>query len=143
MSLLPDRVRTMTDSGPRGLDRWGARWIRTDAAALFVVTLCACVAMHVSWTWFLVLFLVPDVSMIGYVFGPRAGAVMYNTAHLYAWPAGLLATGLVFHTSWATTAALTWIAHVSFDNVMGYGLKLPTGFEHTIYGSIGKARVRT
>jgi hypothetical protein len=69
--------------------------------------------------------------MVGYIFGPRVGAAAYNVGHLYAWPVGLLATGLACHASFVTTAALSWIAHIAFDNVVGYGLKLPTGFEYT------------
>jgi hypothetical protein len=129
----------MTDIQPPSLDRWASRWIRTDAAALFVVILWACRATHGSWMWFFALFLVPDLSMLGYLFGPRVGAMTYNTGHLYAWPVGMLAAGLASHTPWATTAALSWTAHIAFDNVVGYGLKTPTGFEHTIYGPIGRS----
>lgn len=125
------------------LDRWVSGWIRADAAALFGVTLWACGATHISWLGFFALFLVPDLSMIGYVFGPRVGAVTYNAGHLYAWPVGLLAAGLTCHSPWTTTAALSWIAHIAFDNVVGYGLKTRVGFEHTIYGPIGRASART
>ena len=129
----------ITNDRPSALDRWASRWIRADAAAVFVAALWACSATHSSWMWFFALFLVPDLSMLGYLFGPRVGAATYNTGHLYAWPVGLLAAGLTCHTSWAMTAALSWIAHIAFDNVAGYGLKTPTGFEFTIYGPIGKS----
>ena len=121
------------------LERSVARWIRADAAALFIVALWVVTATHSSWMCFLALFLAPDLSMIGYVFGPRVGAVTYNGAHLYAWPVGLLAAGLTYHAPFTTTAALSWIAHIALDNVVGYGLKLPIGFEHTVYGPIGRA----
>jgi hypothetical protein len=124
------------------LERWMSRWVRGDAAAILVLTLWAVTGTHSSWIWFFALFLVPDLSMLGYVFGPRVGATTYNAGHLYAWPVGLLAAGLASHASLATTAALSWIAHIAFDNVVGYGLKLPTGFEHTMYGPIGRARAR-
>jgi len=124
------------------LERSISRWVRADAAVLLVITLWAVTTTNGSWIWFLALFLAPDLSMIGYVFGPRVGAVTYNAGHLYAWPAGLLAAGVVYHPSLATTAALSWIAHIAFDNVVGYGLKLPIGFEHTVYGPIGQARAR-
>ena len=55
-------------------DRWISRWVRADATALLVLTLCAVTATHGSWMWFFVLFLFPDLSMVGYVFGPRVGA---------------------------------------------------------------------
>ena len=122
------------------LERGVSHWIRADAAALLMVTLWAVAATSGSWIWFVALFLVPDLSMVGYLFGPRVGAATYNAGHLYAWPAGLLAAGLAYHTSWTTTAALSWIAHIAFDNVLGYGLKLPNGFELTMYGPIGRQR---
>ena len=55
------------------LERSVARWIRADAAALLIVALWVVTATHSSWMWFLILFLAPDLSMIGYVFGPRVG----------------------------------------------------------------------
>ncbi len=117
-----------------------SRWIRADHGAVLIVTLCAVIATHGSWWWFFALFLVPDLSAIGYLFGPRVGAVTYNAGHLYGWPVALLAASLTWHAPLATTAALSWIAHIALDNVAGYGLKLPIGFEHTAYGLIGSAR---
>jgi hypothetical protein len=120
---------------------WISRWIRADATAILIVTLWAVTTTHSSWLWFLTLFLAPDLSMVGYVFGPRVGSITYNAGHLYAWPLALLAAGgLTPHASMVTTVALTWIAHIAFDNVLGYGLKLPIGFEYTAHGAIGKAR---
>jgi hypothetical protein len=120
-----------------------SRWLRADAAALLVLTLWAMAWTNGSWIWFLVLFLVPDLSMLGYLLGPRVGAATYNAGHLYTWPVSLLAAALAWHAPHLTTAALTWIAHIAFDNVLGYGLKLPTGFEHTMYGAIGRSRQGT
>src|SRR5262245_5151001 len=99
------------------LERWISRWVRGDAAAILVLTLWAVTTTHSSWIWFLTLFLVPDLSMLGYVVGPRVGATIYNAGHLYAWPLGLLAAGLAWHAALTTTAALSWIAHIAFDNV--------------------------
>jgi hypothetical protein len=36
--------------------------------------------------------------------------------------------------------AAIWVAHIGFDRLLGYGLKLETGFEQTHLGPIGKAR---
>lgn len=63
------------------LDRSVARWIRFDAAAIFIVALWAMAATHSSWLAFLIVFLAPDLSMLGYLFGPRVGARTYNPAH--------------------------------------------------------------
>jgi len=119
---------------------WATRWIRADGLAMFVGAASAVTFMHGRWSWFLGLFLLPDLSMAGYLFGGRAGAVAYNTGHMMAWPLTLLGIGLVTHGSLATTAALSWIAHIAFDHTVGYGLKLPTGFEHTTLGRIARSR---
>lgn len=119
---------------------WTMRWMRADAIAVFIASLAAMTLTHGNWWWFFSLLLVPDLSMTGYLLGKRAGAVAYNTAHMYALPLTLLAVGLANHASFWTTAALSWIAHVALDQVVGYGLKLPTGFEHTVLGPIGQSR---
>jgi hypothetical protein len=110
-----------------------------DAVAIFVAAVWATAVTHGRWSWFFALFLLPDLSMTGYLLGRRAGAVAYNTAHMYAWPLLLLAMGLAGGASFPTTAALSWVAHIALDQVMGYGLKLPIGFEHTTLGLIGRA----
>jgi len=119
---------------------WTMRWIRTDAMAILAVALWAVAITHGRWWWFLALFLAPDLSMLAYLFGSRAGAVAYNTAHMYAWPLALLAIGVAGHESFMTTGALSWIAHVALDHALGYGLKLPTAFEQTVLGPIGRSR---
>jgi hypothetical protein len=119
---------------------WTMRWIRVDAMGIFMAALWAMTVTHGHWLWFLALFLAPDLSMLGYLFGSRAGAVAYNTVHMYAWPLALLAIGIARHEPLMTTGALSWIAHVAFDQVAGYGLKLPTTFDQTVLGPIGRAR---
>jgi uncharacterized protein DUF4260 len=119
---------------------WTMRWTRADAIAIFIASVGATALTHGRWWWFFCLFLVPDLSMTGYLFGSRAGAVAYNTAHMYAGPLALLAAGLAGHAPFWTTAALSWIAHIALDQIAGYGLKLPTAFEHTALGPIGRSR---
>ena len=119
---------------------WTVRWIRADATGILAAALWAMTVTHGQWLWFLALFLVPDLSMLGYLFGSRVGARAYNTTHMYAWPLALLAIGFTSHESFMTTGALSWIAHVALDHAIGYGLKLPTSFEQTILGPIGRPR---
>lgn len=119
---------------------WTVRWIRADAIAILGAAVLAATVTHGRWAWFFGLLLVPDVSMAGYLFGSRAGAVAYNTGHMYAWPLALLAIGLASRGPFTTTAALSWIAHIALDHALGYGMKLPTAFEHTALGPIGRSR---
>ena len=43
--------------------------------------------IHGGWPMFALLFLVPDLSMLGYFAGKRIGAIAYNTGHSYLGPA--------------------------------------------------------
>ena len=93
---------------------------------------------HLSWLWFAVLFLAPDLSIAGYLAGSRAGAWTYNLAHTYALALGLLATGLITEHRTLFGAGLIWCAHIGFDRLFGYGLKSPEGFRFTHLGKIGR-----
>ena len=47
------------------------------------------------WWLFALLLLAPDVSMVGYLAGPRVGAALYNAFHSYPLPAALGIFGLL------------------------------------------------
>jgi hypothetical protein len=84
-----------------------------------------------SWLLFVLLFLVPDLSMLGYLSGYRTGAVSYNLFHTYVLPGFLAALGLFTGSPLLLSLALVWFAHIGFDRMVGYGLKYPTGFFDT------------
>jgi hypothetical protein len=62
----------------------------------------------------------------------------YNLAH--NWAVGLIVLGLGVTTGTLalTLAGAILIAHVGMDRALGYGLKLPTSFQDTHLGRIGK-----
>lgn len=113
------------------------KWLRAENIGVLVVVLGAYAATGGSWLLFLGLLLVPDLAMIGYVAGPRAGAVCYNVVHLYVWPVLLLGLWGLGVSAWGLAAGLIWAAHIAMDRAMGYGLKEPDAFKHTHLGWIG------
>ena len=121
-------------SGLRGVDLV----LRAEALALSVTGVVAYVQLGGS-AWFLLpLLLVPDVSMIGYLGGPRLGAITYNAVHNLA--VALLALAVGWSAAIAPLALLgaILVAHVGMDRALGYGLKLPTDFRDTHLGRIGR-----
>lgn len=82
------------------------------------------------------LLLAPDVSLLGYLAGPRVGAVTYNLFHSYPLPAALGALGLLWGAPLAVAVALVWLAHIGIDRLVGYGLKYPTGSKDTHLGRV-------
>jgi uncharacterized protein DUF4260 len=89
-----------------------------------------------GWLLLVVLFLAPDLSAIGYVGGPRVGALTYDLAHTYVGPIALGLVGVLGNVDLATQLALIWLAHIGLDRMLGYGLKYPTGFKDTHLGRV-------
>lgn len=123
-----------------GAVRGGMRaLLRLEGLAL----LAAAVAAH-AWLeggcWrFALLFLLPDLSMLGYLAGPRIGALAYNAAHATIGPLLLLIAGLLLAPALLPYATI-WLAHIGFDRALGYGLKYAEGFGVTHLGRIGRSR---
>jgi len=78
--------------------------------------------------------------MLGYLGGTRLGAAVYNLGHTWLLPGVLAAVGVIGGVSFALDVAVIWIGHIGGDRLLGYGLKLPTGFQDTHLGGIGRSR---
>ena len=112
--------------------------LRVEGAAALVAG--AALYLHLGgWLlWLVPLLLLVDISMVGFLAGPRIGAMAYNVAH--NWALGLAVLGLAW---WVAAPALALagailVGHTGMDRLAGYGLKYPTAFGHTHLGWIGK-----
>lgn len=134
----PARVSTVTPALP-GAARGGVRTtLRLEGAALLLCALVAYQQVGAGWGAFALLVLVPDLSMLGYLRGPRAGALLYNAAHSTIGPAALIALGALAAQPVALAVGLVWLAHIGFDRLLGYGLKYGTAFGDTHLGRVGR-----
>lgn len=114
--------------------------LRAEGLLIFIAALYFYHDAALSWRQFAVLFLVPDLSLLGYLAGARIGAFMYNIAHSYIGAIATLLLSLLFNQLALLPLALIWIAHIGFDRTLGYGLKFGTGFRDTHLGVIGRAK---
>ena len=80
---------------------------------------------------FLLLLLVPDLTMAGYALNVRVGAVVYNAGHTLAMPVALGGVAVLLGQSAIVPFMLIWTAHIGMDRMLGYGLKYPTYFADT------------
>ena len=87
--------------------------------------------LQFSWLLFAILFLAPDIFMLGYLVNPRTGSAIYNLGHTYCVPFLLFAIAYSPHKPLLIAIALIWISHIAFDRLLGYGLKYPTFFKDT------------
>ncbi len=108
--------------------------LRLEGAALLGLAVLFYARSDDGWGLFALLFLVPDVAMLGYLANPRLGAALYNAAHVTIGPATLGVFGLTMAPA-AVPVALIWAAHIGFDRAVGYGLKYPDRFQHTHLGA--------
>src|SRR5688572_5733260 len=94
------------------------------AGLAVLVTACA-LYRHLdgSWVRFGILFLAPDLFMLGFLAGRTIGAHVYNAAHTYTTPLILAAVSYFTEQAALLGIAVIWIAHIGFDRVVGYGLK--------------------
>jgi hypothetical protein len=93
-----------------------------------------------SWLLYIALILTPDLFILGYLRGPVAGAAIYNLGHTWLLPGILAAVGILNGASITIDIALIWLGHIGADRLLGYGLKLPTAFQDTHLGRIGRDR---
>jgi hypothetical protein len=116
---------------------------RVESAAIGTGVVVGFVSSGFAWWWLLVLFLLWDLSMIGYSVSAVAGAWTYNAVHSYVGPGLLVAFALVADVRWAAFVGLAWAFHIAVDRLLGYGLKFTTAFEHTHLGTIGRRPTST
>jgi uncharacterized protein DUF4260 len=113
---------------------------RLAYAALGVVTAAlaidAVVMQHASW-WLLVVFGIgPDLALIAGIapglahgqLNPRA-VPLYNAVHRYWVPIVMVAATIFTRSPESFAAGTAWIAHISFDRSLGFGLRTPEGFQ--------------
>jgi hypothetical protein len=117
--------------------RW---WLRVEGLAVLVLSLLVYTQLEGGWLLLILLFLAPDLSMAGYLAGPRMGAMTYNVIHAYTLPLLLLAMATWTGNTTAAAVGSIWTAHIGLDRSLGYGLKYPTGFGFTHLGTIGGTR---
>ena len=115
-------------------------WLRLEGVAAFIAGLALYGWLGGPWLALLPFLLVPDLSAVGYLRGPRLGAFTYNVVHNWALGLAVLGIGLGTDIVPIAIAGAILITHVGMDRAVGYGLKLPTSFQDTHLGRIGREK---
>jgi len=112
--------------------------IKLEELGLFLFGIYLFSQLDYAWWWFLVLILAPDFSMIGYAFGNKSGAFLYNLFHHRGIAIIIYLLGIYLSDDLIQLTGIILFTHSSMDRMMGYGLKYDTGFKFTHLGEIGK-----
>jgi hypothetical protein len=116
--------------------------IKLEELFLFLLSIYLFIQLDYAWWWYALLFLAPDLGMIGYLFSPQFGAQTYNLLHHKAIAVALFLIGAGLSIPPLQLAGVIILGHSSADRVLGYGLKYPDAFQHTHLGWIGKGNTQ-
>jgi hypothetical protein len=111
-------------------------YIQAEAIVPFIlsVILINLLPVHFAWWVWILLFLAPDISMIGYFANNKIGAIIYNLFHYQLIAIIVAGIGLALQQPYVELAGLILLGHSSLDRAMGFGLKLNEGFKFTHLG---------
>ena len=112
--------------------------LRLEEFGLVLLAVFLFRSLNIGWWWFALLLLAPDLSMVGYLAGPRAGAFTYNLFHHKAVAVTAYVLGAWLGSPVLQFAGLIILAHSSLDRILGYSLKYPDAFQRTHLGVMGK-----
>ncbi len=74
--------------------------------------------------------------MAGYLKDSKIGAVAYNIGHSYFSPIILMFLSRYLESSIWVAISIIWAAHIAADRILGFDLKLSTGFKDTHLGRL-------
>ncbi len=110
--------------------------LQIEEVALFGIAMAGLYYQPLQFSWWvwILLFLLPDVGMVGYLIDTELGAITYNVFHHRLIGAVVLAIGYFTNQPYILLAGLILLGHSFFDRALGYGLKFPDSFKHTHLG---------
>lgn len=111
--------------------------LKLEEAGLLLLSLYLFLLTGYPWWLFMLCFLLPDLSMTGYMVNTRIGAVIYNVVHHRGVAVLVYITGILLHVQVVQFIGIILFAHGSFDRILGYGLKYGDNFKNTHLGVIG------
>jgi hypothetical protein len=111
--------------------------LRLESYVLLLVVVLSYYMLNGNWLVFALVLFAFDISMAGYLVNDKLGRITYNLGHSFVFPGLLILIGWSNDNLWAVYIALIWLAHISLDRTLGYGLK-QKDFHHTHLGKIGR-----
>ncbi|MEX2143906.1 MAG: DUF4260 family protein [Anaerolineales bacterium] len=113
--------------------------LKMEEALMFLFGLFLLWPLGLAWWWLLLLFFSPHLGALGYLAGPRIGALTYNLFHHKGLALALYLLGVTSGQSHLVLAGAILFAHSSFDRMLGFGLKHTDSFNNTHLAVIGRS----
>lgn len=107
------------------------KMIQSEEVMIFALSIYLFSLLNQPWWLFLVLLLVPDIFMLGYIIDTKIGAIIYNIGHHRGISVAIFLLGMVLQLNVVSLIGVILFAHSSMDRIFGYGLKFSDAFTHT------------
>lgn len=114
--------------------------LRLEEAAMFGLALFLTSKTDYPFWLYAVLFLTPDISMLGYLINTSVGAHAYNIFHHKALAITCYIIGFASGIGVLAFIGLILFGHSAFDRMLGYGLKYPDSFKNTHLGMLNMSK---
>ncbi len=112
--------------------------IQLEEIAMFGLGIYVFDTLSYFWWFFLTLFLVPYIGMIGYIINSKFDALSYNTFHHKGLAIIISGIGIYISNEPLQFSGIILFAHSAFDRILGYSLKYEKGFKCTHLGEVKK-----
>ena len=87
--------------------------------------------VHFPWWLWIILFLLSDLSMLGYLVNTTIGAFLYNIIHHKAIALIIITIGFFTGLLWLEVSGIILFGHIAMDRTLGFGFKYTDSFKHT------------
>lgn len=111
--------------------------LKLEELGMFILGIFLFTQLSYAWWWFLVLILLPDIGMLGYLISTKVGAMAYNIFHHKGLAIVIYLIGIYVDIELLKLIGIILFSHASLDRIFGYGLKFKDDFKNTHLGEIG------
>ena len=103
--------------------------LRLEGVVILICSIIILIYLKSNWILNIVVFLLIDISLLGYLSNPKLGATIFNIGHTLSLPIILLIIGILINSSISIQIGIIWVAHIGYDKMKGFGLKYPDSFD--------------
>src|SRR5690606_28164597 len=111
--------------------------LKLEELGQFLLSILLFAQLDYAWWVFPACILLPDISMLGYVFNAKLCAWSYNFFHHKLLAIAILIPVYCLNDSLHILVGVILFGHSAMDRIFGYGLKFNDNFKHTHLGWIG------
>ncbi len=110
--------------------------LKLEEAGIFALSIYLLTLIDLKFSWWVypILYLAPDISMLGYLINNKIGAYVYNFGHHKAVAVIIGVIGFIMHQDYILLSGIILFGHSAMDRIFGYGMKYITGFKNTHLG---------